>query len=92
MFVFRNTYDSSSDESSQPSSGASWLGRTGPKNVSAVDREFWDLLENARRQSEDEDNDNDDVDDDDDEMELEEEDGKQESSTETSAVQYDELR
>ena len=90
MFVFRNTYDSSSDDSSQLSSGASWLGRTGPKNVSAVDREFWDLLENARRQSEDEDNDNDD--DDDNEVELEEEDGRQESSTETSLIQYDELR
>lgn len=90
MFVFRKTYDSSSDDSSQPSSGSSWLGRIGSKNVSAVDREFWDLLENARRQSEDEDNDNDDVDDD--EMELEEEDGKQESSTESSLVQYDELR
>ena len=90
MFVFRNPYDSSSDASSQPSSGASWLERTGSKNVSAVDREFWELLENARRQSEDEDNDNADVDDD--EVELEEEDGKQDSSTETSLVQYDELR
>ena len=66
------------------------LERTASKNVSAVDREFWDLLENARRQSEDEDNDNADVDDD--EVELEEEDGKQDSSTETNLVQYDELR
>ena len=90
MFVFRNTYDSSSDASSQTSSGASLLERTASKNVSAVDREFWDLLENARRQYEDEDNDNADVDDD--EVELEEEDGKQDSSTETSLVQYDELR
>ena len=92
MLVFRNTYDSLSDDSGQPSSGVSWPERTGPKNVSAVDREFWDLLENAKRQSEDEDNDNDDVVDDDDEMESEEEGGKQESSTETSHVQYDELR
>ncbi|XP_020611720.1 galactose-3-O-sulfotransferase 4-like isoform X2 [Orbicella faveolata] len=87
--LLRNTHDSSSDDSSQPSSGASWLEKTGSRNVSAVDREFWDLLQNAKRQSEDESNDNDDVDDD--EIELEEEDGKQESSTKTSHVQYDEL-
>ena len=91
FFVFRNTHDdSSSYDSSQPFSGASLLEKTGPRNVSAVDREFWDLLENARRQSEDEDNDSDDADND--EIELEEEDGKQESSTEISLVQYDELR
>lgn len=88
--VFRNTHDSSSDGSSQSSSGASWLQKTDSRNVSAVDREFWDLLEDAKRQSEDEDKDSDDVDDD--EIELEEEDGKQESSTETSLEQYDELR
>ena len=98
MLVFRNTHDSSSDDWGQPSaSGASWLEKTGPRNVKtgpkngkAVDREFWDLLENAKRQSEDDDNDSDDVDND--EKELEEEEGKQESSTETSLVQYDELR
>ena len=91
MFVFRNTHDSSSDGSSLPSSGAAGLQKTGSRNVSAVDQEFWDLLEDARRQSEDENNDNDDVDDD--EREFEEEEGKQESSTAgTSLVQYDELR
>lgn len=86
--VFRNTQDSSSDGSSQSSSGASWLQKADSKNVSVVDREFWDLLEDAKRQSEEEDKDSDDVDDD--EIELEEEDGKQES--ETSLEQYDELR
>lgn len=92
---FRKTARSESGDSSESSSGAPWLEKTGSRNASAEDREFWDLLDNAKRQSEEDDinNDDDDVDDnDDDEIEEDEEDGKQESSTETSTVQYDELR
>lgn len=91
--AFKRTAPSESGDSSQSSSGAPWLVKTGSRNVSADDRAFWDLLDDAKRQSEEDDinNDDDDVDDDD-EIEVDEEDEKQESSTETSTVQYDELR
>ncbi|KAJ7379642.1 galactose-3-O-sulfotransferase 1 [Desmophyllum pertusum] len=78
------TVRSTSGDSSQSSSGAPRHEETGSRNVTDVDGEFWDLLNNAKQQSEEEE----DVDE---EAELDEEDEKQDSSTESSFVQYDEL-
>ena len=91
IHFFRNklartkTVRSTSGDSSQSSSGAPRHEETGSRNVTDVDGEFWDLLNNAKQQSEEEE----DVDE---EAELDEEDEKQDSSTESSFVQYDELR
>ena len=88
--AFKKTARSEGGDSSQSFSGTPWLEKAGSRNVSDVDREVWDLVDDAEAQSEE-----DDIDDDDDieeEIELDKEDGKQESSTETSTVHYDELR
>ena len=58
-----------------------WQREADVRNVRAVDREFEELLKDAKRQDEE-----------DDDEESEAEDEEQEASTEASVIQYDELR